>query len=154
MELIRPFLRINKTALLGLCQNEGFTYAEDATNLLTKYKRNAIRLEVLPFLEKYNGRVKQSLVQLAEIAGAEDEYMETSAAKCFEELVSEGDGKYTFNRASFAAIPSALQRRLIKLILNYLSADLSALDFPRSKLYVGERCRAIPPPGAWIWVEA
>ncbi|MEK3750758.1 tRNA lysidine(34) synthetase TilS [Paenibacillus sp. FSL E2-8871] len=131
VELIRPFLRINKTALLGLCQNEGFTYAEDATNLLTKYKRNAVRLEVLPFLERYNGRVRQSLVQLAEIAGAEDEYMEASAVKCFEELVSEGEGKYTFNRASFAAIPSALQRRLIKLILNYLSADLSALDFSK-----------------------
>lgn len=131
VELIRPFLRINKTALIELCQSEGFTYAEDATNLLTKYKRNAIRLEVLPFLEKYNGRVRQSLLQLAEIAGAEDEYMETTTAKCFEELVSQAKGKYTVERASFAAIPSALQRRLIKLILNYLSADLSVLDFPK-----------------------
>lgn len=131
VELIRPFLRINKTALIELCQNEGFSYAEDASNLLTKYKRNAIRLEVLPYLEKYNGRVRQSLVQLAEIAGAEDEYMEATAAKCFEELVSQRNGKYTVERAAFAAIPAALQRRLIKLILNYLSADLSALDFPK-----------------------
>lgn len=131
VELIRPFLRINKTALLELCQNEGFTYATDASNLQTKYKRNAVRLEVLPFLEKYNGRVRHSLVQLAEIAGAEDEYMEAAAAKCYGEVVSEANGKYTFNRASFAAIPSALQRRLIKLILNYLSADLATLDFPK-----------------------
>lgn len=131
VELIRPFLRINKTALIELCQNEGYSYVEDSSNLLTKYKRNAIRLEVLPFLEKYNGRVRQSLVQLAEIAGAEDEYMEATAAKCFEELVSKSNEKYTVERAAFTAIPAALQRRLIKLILNYLSADLSALDFPK-----------------------
>ncbi|AIQ26830.1 tRNA(Ile)-lysidine synthetase [Paenibacillus sp. FSL P4-0081] len=131
VELIRPFLRINKTALVGLCREEGFAYAEDASNLLMKYKRNAVRLEVLPLLEQHNPRVRQSLLQLSEIAGAEDEYMEANAAKCFEELVFIEHGKYTLKRASFAALPSALQRRLIKLILNYLSADSSAMDFPK-----------------------
>lgn len=131
VELIRPFLRINKTALVGFCREEGLAYAEDATNLLTQYKRNAVRLEVLPMLEQHNPRVRQSLLQLAEIASAEDEYMEANAAKCFDELVFTGHGKYTLERAAFAAIPSALQRRLIKLILNYLSADSSFMDFPK-----------------------
>lgn len=131
VELIRPFLRINKTALIGVCREEGYTYAEDASNQLTKYSRNAVRLEVLPFLEKYNGKVKQSLLQLAEIAGAEDEYMEEMALKSYEELVSRELGKSAYDRAAFAALPSALQRRLIKLILNYLSADSSSFDFPK-----------------------
>ncbi|WNS42180.1 tRNA lysidine(34) synthetase TilS [Paenibacillus sp. MMS20-IR301] len=147
VELIRPFLRINKTALVGLCQSEGFAYAEDATNLLTHYKRNAVRLEVLPMLEQHNPRVKQSLLQLSEIAGAEDEYMEANAAKCFDELVFTGHGKYTLNRASFAAIPSALQRRLIKLILNYLSADSPAMDF--SKIEAIRRGTLQEHPTVW-----
>lgn len=130
VELIRPLLRINKTSLVGLCQSEGFAYAEDASNQLAVYQRNAIRLEVLPLLEQHNPRVRQSLLQLAEIAGAEDEYMEANAAKCLDELVLAEHGKYTLKRAAFAAIPSALQRRLIKLILNYLSAELS-MDFPK-----------------------
>lgn len=130
VELIRPLLRINKTALVGLCQSEGFPYAEDASNQLTIYQRNAVRLEVLPLLEQYNPRVRQSLLQLADIAGAEDEYMEANAAKCLDELVFAEHGKYTLERAAFAAIPSALQRRLIKLILNYLSAE-SSMDFPK-----------------------
>ncbi|MFF2912631.1 tRNA lysidine(34) synthetase TilS [Paenibacillus sp. NPDC057934] len=131
VQLIRPFLRINKTALVGLCQENGYPYAEDASNLLTQYTRNAVRLEVLPFLERYNGRLGHSLLQLAEIAGAEDEYMEEAAARCFDELVSVNSGKYTFERVSFGAVPSALQRRLIKLILNYLSADSSITDFSK-----------------------
>ncbi|WP_410512975.1 tRNA lysidine(34) synthetase TilS [Paenibacillus sp. BR2-3] len=129
VELIRPFLRINKTALVELCHSHGYAYAEDASNLQVKYKRNAVRLEVLPFLERYNGRLSQSLTQLAEIAGAEDEFMEASAVKCFQELVRNTQGKYALERASFATVPSALQRRLIKLILNYLSADYPGVDF-------------------------
>lgn len=129
VELIRPFLRINKTALIELCNIRGYSYAEDASNALVKYKRNAVRLEVLPFLEKYNGRLTQSLTQLAEIVGAEDEFMEEAAEKCFKDLVQSKQGKYTLERVGFASVPSALQRRLIKLILNYLSADHSVVDF-------------------------
>lgn len=147
VELIRPFLRINKTALIRLCQSEGFTYAEDASNQQTHYKRNAVRLDLLPSLEKYNPRVKQSLLQLSEIIGAEDDYMEATTAKCFEELVLDERGKYTFKRAAFAAIPSALQRRLIKLILNYLSADTSFLDF--SKIEAVRRGTLQEAPTVW-----
>ncbi|MDF9844663.1 MULTISPECIES: tRNA lysidine(34) synthetase TilS [unclassified Paenibacillus] len=129
VELIRPFLRINKTALIGLCQEQGYPYVLDASNLLTHYQRNAVRLELLPMLEKYNPKVKQSLLQLSEITGAEDEFMEANALECFEELVLAEHGKYTLQRAAFAAVPSALQRRLIKLILNYLSADALSPDF-------------------------
>jgi len=147
VELIRPLLRINKTALVELCTSRGYAYAEDATNLLVQYKRNAIRLEVLPFLEKYNGRLSQSLNQLAEIAGAEDEYMEAAALKCFRELVQIRQGIYTLGRASFAAVPSALQRRLIKLILNYLSADQSVADF--NKIEAVRRGALQDTPTTW-----
>ncbi|WP_379163975.1 tRNA lysidine(34) synthetase TilS [Paenibacillus sp. sgz5001063] len=131
VELIRPFLRINKTALVGLCRQEGLSYAEDASNLLTEYRRNAVRLELIPKLEEYNPKVKQSLLQLSEIVQAEDEFMETATQKCFDELVVVDSGKCTLKRASFVALASALQRRLIKLILNYLSAETSSLDFPK-----------------------
>ncbi|WP_039834162.1 tRNA lysidine(34) synthetase TilS [Paenibacillus sonchi] len=131
VELIRPFLRINKTALVSLCRQEGLPYAEDASNLMTEYRRNAVRLNLIPALEAFNPKVRQSLLQLSEIVQAEDEYMEAAAQKYFNELVLADAGKCTMQRALFTAIPSALQRRLIKLILNYLSADSSSLDFPK-----------------------
>ncbi|OKP87007.1 tRNA lysidine(34) synthetase TilS [Paenibacillus sp. P32E] len=147
VELIRPFLRINKTALVELCQQEGFSYAEDASNLKTEYRRNAVRLELIPTLEEYNPRVKQSLLQLSEIVQAEDEFMEAAAGKCFDELVLVDSGKCSLKRTSFAAVPSALQRRLIKLILNYLSADSSSLDF--SKIEAVRRGTLQEHPTVW-----
>ncbi|MNW57943.1 tRNA(Ile)-lysidine synthase [compost metagenome] len=84
---------------------------------------------------------------MSEIVQAEDEYMEAAAEKYFNELVLVEPGKYTMQRALFTGIPSALQRRLIKLILNYLSADSSALDF--SKIEAVRRGTLQEHPTVW-----
>lgn len=129
VELIRPFLRINKADLLELCRLCGFPYAVDNSNLQTKYRRNAIRLEVLPFLEQYNRQFSSNLNQLADIASHEDDYMELEAERAFRELVTENDGRLAFDAPSFLALHVALQRRLIKLILNYLPSKQEVADF-------------------------
>lgn len=129
VELIRPFLRINKTDLIELCDQCGYSYAIDYSNMLTKYRRNAVRLEVFPFLEQYNTQISSSLNQLAEVTGEEDDYMELAAEGAYRSLVREIDGRTSFDAPSFLGLHVALQRRLIKLILNYLSADQENTDF-------------------------
>jgi tRNA(Ile)-lysidine synthase len=114
---------------------------------MTEYRRNAVRLNLIPALEAYNPQVRQSLLQLSEIVQAEDEYMEAAAEKYFNELVLVEPGKCTMQRALFTGIPSALQRRLIKLILNYLSADSSSLDF--SKIEAVRRGTLQDYPTVW-----
>ncbi|MFC7682268.1 tRNA lysidine(34) synthetase TilS [Paenibacillus sp. GCM10028914] len=129
VKLIRPLLRINKTDLLDLCDQSGYSYAVDCSNLTTKYRRNAVRLEVLPFLERYNGQISSSLNQLAEVIGEEDDFMDLAAENAYRSYVREIDGRLAFDAPSFLGLHVALQRRLIKLILNYLSADQENSDF-------------------------
>ncbi|MBX4151691.1 tRNA lysidine(34) synthetase TilS [Paenibacillus sp. FSL W7-1279] len=129
VELIRPFLRMYKADIVELCRICGFQYAVDNSNLQTKYRRNAIRLEVLPFLERYNGQFSSSLNQLAEIVQQEDDFVELEAAKQFRSMVQENDGRLAFDAPSFLGLHVALQRRLIKLILNYLPSDQENTDF-------------------------
>ncbi|GAB6928036.1 tRNA lysidine(34) synthetase TilS [Paenibacillus sp. JCM 10914] len=129
IDLIRPFLRMNKSDILELCHQRGYTYAIDSSNLQTKYHRNAIRLEVFPYLEQYNGQFSSSLNQLAEIVAYEDDFVEREAAKHFREMVQENDGRLAFDAPSFLSLHVALQRRLIKLILNYLPSDQKDADF-------------------------
>lgn len=129
VELIRPFLRINKADILELCRRCGFSYAIDYTNLQTKYRRNAIRLEVLPFLEQYNGQLSSSLNQLAEIVQYEDDYMDQEAERAYRQLVQENNGRLAIDAPSFLALHVALQRRLIKLILTYLPSEQEITDF-------------------------
>ncbi|WP_136607574.1 tRNA lysidine(34) synthetase TilS [Paenibacillus dokdonensis] len=134
VELIRPFLRIYKTDLMSICKQNGYAYAIDSSNLSNQYRRNAIRLDVLPFLGQYNGQIRQSLVQLADIAGMEDDYMEQAANQAYHDIVQHKDGRLYFQAPSFLALHVALQRRLIKLILNYLSAGIEITDFHKIEL--------------------
>lgn len=131
VELIRPCLRINKTDLVEACNTQGFLYFNDASNSQRKYRRNAIRLDVLPYLGQYNGQLTPSLNRLAEIVGDEDDFMEQGAYDAYRCLVQVNGGRQTFEVPSFLKLHVALQRRLIKLILNYLPLDSDFVDFTR-----------------------
>jgi tRNA(Ile)-lysidine synthase len=120
--LIRPLLRIsNKQELLDYCRRNGVPYATDSSNRKPDYVRNAVRLDLMPHLERYNPRVRDALVRLAELVEAEDDYLRLAAEEAFAKLVRrEGDDRIV-DRRGFCQLHLALQRRLIKLILNCLA---------------------------------
>jgi len=124
VELIRPLLRIYKTELVAYAQNCGLPYAIDSSNKKRDYWRNELRLDVLPLLTQHNPQLAASLNRLAEIASAENEWMQEETHRIFELAVSRRPGPaFELGRADLARLPVALQRRLIKLILNYLSME-------------------------------
>lgn len=129
VNLIRPLLRIYKAEILKACQDAEIPYRIDSSNLQNKYARNAIRLDVLPFLGQYNGQLAESLNRLADTLGEEDDYLQQLTDQAYQELVtSDGEG-LAFQIKPFGTLHAALQRRLIKLILNYLPFCLEESDF-------------------------
>lgn len=147
VKLVRPLLRIYKKDLVRLCEESRYPFMVDASNLEAKYHRNAIRLEVLPYLERYNGRISSALNQLAEVAGTEDDYMDLAAGEAYRSLVRDIDGRLVMDAPSFLGLHVALQRRLIKLILNYLSSDPEIADF--TKIELVRRAIAREPVRNW-----
>lgn len=129
VNLIRPLLRTYKTEILQACQESGIPYRIDSSNLQNKYARNAIRLDVLPFLGQYNGQLAESLNRLADTLSEEDDYMQQATHQAYRNLVTPKDEGLTFQIGSFTSLHAALQRRLIKLILNYLPFGKEESDF-------------------------
>lgn len=129
VELIRPMLRIYKSELLHYCSVHGLTYCTDSSNLQTKYFRNQVRLDVLPFLSRYNDRLPSALNRLAEMMSGEDDYLEAEARRLYERHVSRKNDTCAWSGAWFGGVHVALQRRMIKLILSYLASDSEAIDF-------------------------
>jgi tRNA(Ile)-lysidine synthase len=129
LELIRPLLRITKGEILTYCERNGVPYAVDSSNLSRRYFRNAVRLDLLPLLESYNPRLKESLTRLADMASADDDYMEAETAALLSGVaVRSGEG-FRFERRRFRSLHVALQRRMIKLILRYCSDPCHFLAF-------------------------
>ncbi|MEK8133002.1 tRNA lysidine(34) synthetase TilS [Paenibacillus filicis] len=130
-ELVRPLLRIYKTDLIAYCRDVGLPYRTDSSNLETKYFRNQLRLDVLPYLSTYQDRLPESLNRLAEMAAAEDDLLTEQTRELFEAHVTAADGIFSWSAGWFAALHVALQRRLIKLILRYLAQDTECADYQR-----------------------
>ncbi|OMF25281.1 tRNA lysidine(34) synthetase TilS [Paenibacillus sp. FSL H8-0548] len=129
VELIRPLLRMNKSDLLRYCQEHQIPYCTDSSNNERYYFRNIIRLDILPYLSRHNPQLSQSLQRLAEVAGAEDEWMEKQTEALFAQLVKLSPDECEISCVDLLGLHVALQRRLIKLILSYLSKETENISF-------------------------
>ncbi|MHA6481526.1 tRNA lysidine(34) synthetase TilS [Paenibacillus sp. strain BS8-2] len=129
VELIRPLLRMNKSDLLRYCDEWTIPYCTDSSNLERHYFRNMVRLDILPFLSRYNPQLPLSLQRLAEVASEEDGYLAERTVDLFGRIVHAEQGGMTVSCSELWGLHVALQRRLIKLILNYLSQDTEYISF-------------------------
>ncbi len=143
VELIRPLLRMNKSDLLSYCEEWDIPYCTDSSNLERYYFRNTVRLDVLPYLSQFNPQLPLSLQRLAEVAGEEDDYLAGKTAELFGEIARAEQGEIAVPCSELWGLHVALQRRLIKLILNYLSQDTENISFDGI-----ERMRFAAAPGA------
>jgi tRNA(Ile)-lysidine synthase len=131
VELIRPFLRMKKSDIIRYCEAAGLAYCVDSSNAKTVYFRNSVRHDVLPMLERYNPNIAESLVRLAEISAEESDYLDREAEAAFRAKVRVDRHGCTLERQALLDLHVALQRRLIKLILNYLALEKAPTAFER-----------------------
>ena len=76
IKLVRPLIEVSREEIMVFLKKEKIAYQIDRTNLDKKITRNRIRLELIPYLQKYNPQVKKSLVRLAEIARVACDYLD------------------------------------------------------------------------------
>lgn len=74
--IVRPLLCISRKDILEWLKKNNYSYVTDSTNLSDEFKRNFIRLRVLPLLEEMNPSVRDSLMRTTEhLAAAEKVYL-------------------------------------------------------------------------------
>ncbi len=127
--LVRPLLEITRTQTGNFCQEQKIGIWEDSTNQDLRYARNRIRLELFPILLQFNPQAELALAQTAEILSAEVEYLEIETEKLLDKLtktninnpdISQFESqsvRYIINRLVLREVPLALQRRVIRRIL-------------------------------------
>ena len=84
----RPLLKTKRSEIVEYCEKNNLTPNVDSSNFDTTYRRNFLRLNVIPMLEKINPEVKEALNSLAEVANNEneiiEEYLSTIKTKIYE----------------------------------------------------------------------
>ncbi|WP_035990127.1 tRNA lysidine(34) synthetase TilS [Brevibacillus borstelensis] len=125
VELIRPLLHVSRAELERYCEENALFPREDSSNRSRKYARNLIRLEVMPLLEQVNERYREHILSLSKAVQEDEAYLQKQSRDQLKAVViKQKKGDVTIDADKFQSCDVALQRRMITLILSYLSSQI------------------------------
>lgn len=172
INLVRPMLTISRSQTGSFCTEQNLQVWEDTTNTDTKYARNRIRHELLPYLQqKFNPNIETTLARTAEILQADVECWENQAETDLQEALAPtancsetcnnfhtkqiNPSIYTekINRNQLRSLPKSRQRRAMrKLLQNKLkiSPNFDQVEKITNLINAPSRSQTDPFPGGAI----
>jgi tRNA(Ile)-lysidine synthase len=128
--LIRPILGIWRREIEAYIKDRGLLPLQDRTNLDTRYFRNRIRHELIPYLEGYNPGISPIIWRMADIMDVDDRFLQQSTHAAWEDcLVKVGPGYISWQADSLRRQHLALQRRILRRGIAWLRPGIRDLDY-------------------------
>lgn len=121
---VRPLLEITRGEIEAYLAERHLEWREDSSNLDLTFLRNRIRHELLPLLEQYNPSVRTALTTTAGILSEEDALLDDQTVQAAGQVCRFSDCTASCDISRLDALPLALQRRLIRLMLSRLAGSL------------------------------
>jgi tRNA(Ile)-lysidine synthase len=125
--ILRPLLATTRAEIEAYLNAIGQSWREDSSNRHLTFTRNRIRHELLPLLETWNPRLREHLAEMAALARDEEAWWKAELARIAPQLLLEGRpvrgggraaggdaGSIAIDATRLAALPPALQRRLLR----------------------------------------
>lgn len=134
---IRPLLETKRTEVEAYLVGLNQPWREDESNLDRRFRRNRVRHDLLPLLERdYNSNLREVLSDVAEINRAEEEYWTSLTESALRKV---GIGPERLRRREFADLELALQRRALKSFLDRhnIPADFHHIEAVRQCALAG-----------------
>lgn len=127
--LVRPLLDVRRCDLLDYLAARGLTWVEDETNLSPAMRRNRVRHELLPMLEReFAPGLARRLVLLAENLRAVEELLSGRAASAWESAVASATSRSVeFHLASLRDEGRAVCGELVMAAMERLGAGRGEL---------------------------
>lgn len=115
----RPLLSTKRSEIVEYCTQNSLTPNNDSSNSNTVYRRNFLRLNVIPLLEKINENIKESLNTLAVNARCDNEIIE-EYLKLIRPKVCNDDGLVS---PEYAKLSRAVKFRILYEYVQSLGLD-------------------------------
>jgi tRNA(Ile)-lysidine synthase len=105
IQLIRPLLWADRSAILRFARAHRIRFREDASNRDRSIPRNQVRHQLIPYLKRnHSPALPRILTRIASIAGAESDFLHSEADRWQKRSV----------RRPFSKLPLALQRIVLR----------------------------------------
>ena len=132
-KIIRPLLGCTKEEILDYLKIKKIKYRIDSSNLKTKYKRNFIRLKLLPLIKKeINPGISKTLLKTAENMKRLQNYLQQETNKAWKAVVDNTDitpankkaRSAVLNLSKFIQLNEFLQLEILKMAILKVKKNL------------------------------
>jgi len=132
---IRPLIEVWRHAVESFLQERKVAYLTDPSNLSLHFLRNRVRHELLPILQQYNPRFRQTLVQMADLFRMEETFWQGMIEEKFPALVRARKKDFlALDIPSLTAQPLPLRLRSFRHAIEKLLGNLRRLSLPHMLL--------------------
>jgi len=129
LKVIRPLIEIEKREIVNYLDAAGICYRIDRTNAQPIYFRNVVRSQILPFLEKYNPKLKRSLFNLAEHLREDFDFIAEAKSRITRGTPGSGAMRVEIRLKDIAVQPGALQKEILRDLLEDAGGEVKRLSF-------------------------
>ncbi|MEE3258972.1 MAG: tRNA lysidine(34) synthetase TilS [Candidatus Latescibacterota bacterium] len=127
---LRPLLGVWRAEIEAYAHERDLAYREDLSNRDRRYLRNRVRWELLPLLRQYNPNISAALNRTSRLLKDEDHLLAELAQEALTAVVCERyNDKITLDSIRLVDYHIAVQRRVVRVVLQGLSATESPFDF-------------------------
>jgi tRNA(Ile)-lysidine synthase len=129
IRIVRPLIRASKEEILHYLGKTDWKYVEDRTNRELKYLRNRVRIEVIPFLEKYNPKLKRSLANLSDTIREDLLLLEAEKGKALGRYAKGEKGPLSVKIKDMILQPKALRKEMFKELFKRAGGNIKKLTY-------------------------
>ena len=113
LNIFRPLLTFSKSDIEIYCKENGLHPVVDSTNFSTEYKRNFVRLNILPLMEEYNPAIKNSLTRLSKIISKDLDFINQECEMFWKLKVEKTNNYLSVPISELLNIPEAISSRIL-----------------------------------------
>jgi len=126
--VVRPLLETDRSEVVAYLKTQGQTWRTDPTNRDTRYLRNRVRHELLPFLERsFNPSVRDALAGLAETIGADYVHLEQCGRVFLSRAAKKKGRSVRVDAGALRRADAGLRRTALRLAVRDLCGHLRRL---------------------------
>lgn len=134
---IRPLINITRDEINNYLKKYNIPFMVDSSNLDKRYFRNKIRLEIIPYLTKYQPNIIQHLDRYAFLSRQENEYIDEKAKKALEKVSLDlSRDSLEISLEGLAHFPLPLQYRIIRQAIKKIKGDIRRITAEHTKRIV------------------
>ncbi len=127
---LRPLLDYRKKELIDFLKSREIDFVTDSSNFDTKYSRNKIREDIIPYIDRELGvDSNKKIHEMSKLIKADEDFLNDYVEKKYNELVLKENDKISLDLKGFVDLSLAIQRRLVRRCIFDLYPSLKDISF-------------------------